>query len=138
MKAKLLSLSLILLLVTSACTMNNDEDIEVVTTLGIKDLVEGTGEPVVVGDTVVVHYTGTLMDGTEFDSSYNRGKPATFPLGIGYLIEGWEQGIPGMKVGGKRLLTVPADMAYGSAGMPDANIPPDAALYFEIELIEIK
>ncbi|MEK7146066.1 MAG: FKBP-type peptidyl-prolyl cis-trans isomerase [Patescibacteria group bacterium] len=137
MKAKLLSLSLILLLVTSACTMKANEHDDV-TTLQIKDLVEGEGEPVVVGDTVEVHYKGMLTDGTVFDSSYDRGKPATFPLGIGYLILGWEQGIPGMKVGGKRELVIPPDLAYGSAGVPDANIPPDATLVFEIELIEIK
>lgn len=95
----------------------------------------GDGEEAQVGDTVKVHYTGTLEDGTEFDSSVGR-KPFTFTLGTGGVIEGWEQGVPGMRVGGTRELTIGPDLAYGDSGAGGV-IPPGATLIFEIELIEI-
>ena len=98
----------------------------------IEDINAGEGDECRPGATVEVHYRGTLMDGTEFDSSYSRGKPIEFPLAN--LIQGWQEGIPGMKVGGKRKLTIPYRMAYGEFGSPPA-IPPKSDLIFEIELL---
>lgn len=101
----------------------------------IEDITPGTGEECPKGATVEVHYKGTLMDGTKFDSSYDRDESIVFPLGN--LIQGWQEGIPGMKVGGKRKLTVPYAKAYGERGIPGA-IPPKADLVFEIELLGVK
>jgi len=101
----------------------------------IEDLVVGTGDPCPPDATVTIHYRGTLKDGTEFDSSHRRGQPATFALAS--LIQGWQEGIPGMMKGGKRKLTIPYRMAYGEAGRPPV-IPPKADLDFEIELFEFK
>lgn len=108
-----------------------------VTELKIEDLVIGTGAEVKKGDSVSVHYTGWLEDGTQFASSHDSGEPLAFVLGQGDVIVGWDQGILGMKVGGKRRLTIPPDMAYGESGGGDI-IPPNAALIFELELLEIK
>lgn len=105
-----------------------------VTELKIDELTVGDGDTCQPGATVNVHYRGTLMNGTEFDSSYGRGQPITFPLGN--LIEGWQKGIPGMKVGGRRKLTIPYRMAYGERGAPPA-IPPKSDLIFEIELLGV-
>lgn len=102
----------------------------------IEDIVVGTGTEAKSGDTVVVHYKGTLEDGTQFDSSYDRGEPYTTPIGTGAVIEGWDQGIPGMKVGGKRKLTIPPELGYGEQG--SGAIPPNATLIFEVELLEVK
>jgi FKBP-type peptidyl-prolyl cis-trans isomerase len=103
--------------------------------LQIVDEKVGTGPEAKKGDTVKVHYTGTLMNGKEFDSS--RGKePFQFELGKGAVIKGWDEGVPGMKVGGKRKLTIPWQLAYGEKGSGD-KIPPKAALKFDVELIEI-
>ena len=88
------------------------------------------------GDTVRVHYTGTLEDGTVFDSSLDRGEPIEFPLGQGFVIPGWEIGIAEMQVGEKAILTIPSALAYGPQGSPP-TIPPDATLIFEVELVEI-
>jgi len=99
----------------------------------IEDLVKGTGPEAVRGKTVEVHYTGWLTDGTKFDSSVGRG-PFSFRLGAGEVIEGWDRGVAGMRVGGKRKLTLPPDLAYGAAGAPP-EIPPNAALVFEVELL---
>lgn len=100
----------------------------------IEDLVVGTGPAAHKGAAVVVHYRGTLKsDGSEFDSSYKRGQPAAFPLAN--LIKGWQEGIPGMKPGGKRKLTIPYALAYGEAGRPP-TIPPKSDLVFEIELVD--
>ncbi|CAN6613024.1 peptidyl-prolyl cis-trans isomerase Fpr2p [Trichomonascus vanleenenianus] len=88
------------------------------------------------GDNVAVHYVGTLEDGTEFDNSYTRGQPIEFPLGIGRVIQGWDQGILGMCVGEKRKLTIPPHLGYGSSGAGNA-IPPDATLVFKTELVSI-
>ena len=102
--------------------------------LRFEDEVVGDGEEVQPGDTVTIHYTGALnSDGSIFDSSVDRGEPATFPLDN--LIPGWQEGIPGMKVGGKRRLFIPSELGYGSAGS-GANIPPNADLIFDIELFE--
>lgn len=102
----------------------------------IEDIEIGTGDIARDGDTVSVNYTGTLPDGTEFDNSYERGEPFDFVLGEGQVIEGWEEGIIGMKVGGKRKLIIPPDMAYGSRGAAGI-IPPDATLIFEVELVDV-
>ncbi|HEY2509858.1 MAG TPA: FKBP-type peptidyl-prolyl cis-trans isomerase [Polyangiaceae bacterium] len=101
------------------------------------DLSVGKGAEAKTGDTVSVHYVGTLADGKEFDSSRKRGKPFTFTLGRGNVIKGWDQGVPGMKVGGKRKLVIPSSLAYGDRGMPP-TIPPKATLTFEVELVDIK
>lgn len=102
--------------------------------LKIEDLVEGTGEPCKAGQTVSVHYTGTLTDGSKFDSSLDRGRPFEFPLGGGRVIAGWDQGVAGMKVGGKRRLTIPPELGYGARGFPPV-IPANATLQFDIELL---
>ncbi|MDD5145247.1 MAG: FKBP-type peptidyl-prolyl cis-trans isomerase [Candidatus Pacebacteria bacterium] len=102
--------------------------------LKIETLRQGTGAEAKNGDNVRVDYIGTLEDGTKFDSSYDRGMPILFTLGNGSVIKGWEMGILGMKVGEKRRLTVPPDLAYGESGYPGV-IPPNATLIFEVELI---
>jgi len=107
------------------------------TTLGIKDATVGTGRAVKAGDKVKVHYVGTLTDGTEFDQSRKRGQPFSFEVGKGAVIKGWDQGLVGMKVGGKRKLTIPADLAYGDRGVP-GTIPPKSTLLFDIELLAIE
>jgi hypothetical protein len=103
--------------------------------LRITDLVVGEGAEARSGQTVVVNYRGTLTNGKEFDSSYGRG-PFSFPLGGGRVIAGWDEGVAGMKVGGKRRLVIPPDLAYGSRGAGGV-IPPDATLIFEVELLRI-
>jgi len=105
------------------------------TTLQIEDLVVGTGATAVAGDTVSVNYVGTFLDGRKFDASADHGGPFTFRVGAGQVIKGWDQGIPGMRVGGKRRLTVPSDLAYGPAG--SGPIPPNTPLRFEVELVSI-
>ena len=105
--------------------------------LQIRDIEKGSGEEANVGETVVVHYTGWLMDGTKFDSSLDRGTPFSFTLGERRVIPGWEKGVEGMQVGGKRELIIPPDLAYGPQGA-GGIIPPNATLRFEIELLEVK
>ena len=102
----------------------------------IEDLVEGTGAEAKAGQTVSVHYVGTLTDGRKFDSSRDRGTPFKFPLGAGRVIQGWDRGVAGMKIGGKRKLTIPPDLAYGARGFPPV-IPANATLVFEIELLDL-
>jgi FKBP-type peptidyl-prolyl cis-trans isomerase len=104
--------------------------------LEMKDIVVGTGAPAKSGDTVSVHYVGTLADGKEFDSSKKHGKPFDFPLGQGRVIKGWDEGVAGMKVGGKRKLVIPPSLAYGPGGHPPV-IPPNSTLTFEVELLGI-
>lgn len=105
--------------------------------LVIEDLEIGSGkEATGPGQFVTVHYTGCLADGREFDSSRRHGEPFAFPLGVAYVIRGWDEGVVGMRVGGKRRLTVPPDLGYGAAGAGSV-IPPNATLTFEIELLEI-
>ena len=105
--------------------------------LRIIDLEQGNGAEATAGQTVVVHYRGTLEDGTQFDASYDRGTPFSFPLGRGRVIKGWDEGVQGMKVGGKRKLVIPPDLGYGSRGAGGV-IPPNATLIFEVELLDIK
>ena len=105
--------------------------------LGYLDLVEGTGPQPTTGDSVRVHYTGWLENGKKFDSSLDRGQPFSFQLGMGQVIPGWDKGVVGMKVGGKRQLRIPPDLAYGKEGYPGA-IPPNATLVFDIELLRVE
>ncbi|MCG2693915.1 FKBP-type peptidyl-prolyl cis-trans isomerase [Candidatus Parcubacteria bacterium] len=106
------------------------------TKLNIEDIVLGGGDEVKSGNTVRVHYTGWLLNGTKFDSSVDRGQPFSFTVGAGQVIQGWDQGLLGMRVGGKRKLTIPASLGYGAQGVP-GTIPANAVLVFEVELLQI-
>ena len=115
-----------------------------VTELQVTDVVKGEGATAAVGQDVVVHYTGWLYQpgepdnkGKKFDSSLDRGQPFVFPLGGGRVIQGWDQGVAGMQVGGKRLLVIPPEMGYGASGAGGV-IPPNATLIFEVDLLEIQ
>ncbi|HWG96322.1 MAG TPA: FKBP-type peptidyl-prolyl cis-trans isomerase [Nitrospira sp.] len=112
---------------------------EVTTSSGLKyvDQVIGAGDAAVVGKTASVHYTGWLENGKKFDSSVDRGQPFSFPLGAGRVIKGWDEGVQGMKVGGKRKLTIPSDLGYGSRGAGGV-IPPNATLIFDVELLGVR
>jgi peptidylprolyl isomerase len=105
--------------------------------LQIVEVQVGSGTTAESGKTVAMHYTGRFPDGTEFDSSRNRGTPLEFVLGTGAVIKGWDEGIAGMKVGGKRKLTIPPALAYGERGYPGA-IPPNSTLVFDVELMDVK
>lgn len=104
--------------------------------LKIEDITVGSGSEVKNGDTVVIHYRGTLTDGTQFDSSYDRNEPYETPIGVGAVIKGWDLGVIGMKVGGKRKLTIPPSLGYGA--QDNGLIPANSTLIFELELIGIK
>lgn len=101
-------------------------------------LKEGSGDVAKAGQLVSVHYTGTLTDGSKFDSSVDRGTPFQFPLGAGRVIKGWDEGVAGMKIGEKRKLTIPAELGYGARGTPGGPIPPNATLLFDVELISVR
>jgi len=103
----------------------------------ITDLKAGQGREAKAGDTVWVHYTGMLTDGRKFDSSRDRGQPFSFVLGQGRVIQGWDHGVAGMKVGGRRKLVIPAEEAYGARGAPGSIIGPNETLEFDVELIGI-
>jgi FKBP-type peptidyl-prolyl cis-trans isomerase FkpA len=111
---------------------------EVMTDSGLKyeDIVEGNGAEAAAGQRVSVHYTGWLTDGSKFDSSVDRNDPFQFALGAGMVIRGWDEGVQGMKVGGKRKLTIPPNLGYGAQGAGGV-IPPNATLVFDVELLEI-
>lgn len=115
---------------------SGDAVITNVTKLMVEEIKVGEGAEAKAGDVVRVHYTGWLIDGTKFDSSVDCGQPFEFNLGAGEVIKGWDQGVAGMKVGGKRKLTIPPDLGYGDRGA-GAVIPPGATLVFEVELLGI-
>ncbi|TAL69862.1 MAG: FKBP-type peptidyl-prolyl cis-trans isomerase [Bacteroidetes bacterium] len=104
--------------------------------LQYEDIITGTGTEAKSGNKVTVHYVGTLTDGTKFDSSKDRGQPFSFNLGAGNVIKGWDEGVAGMKIGGKRKLVIPPDLAYGSRAI--GKIPANSTLIFEVELLDIK
>jgi FKBP-type peptidyl-prolyl cis-trans isomerase len=115
-----------------AC-VDDDENAE----LMIEDLIVGTGKEVKSGDVITVHYTGWLANGTEFDSSLRPGRePLVITLGIGQVIKGWDEGIPGMKVGGKRRLTIPPHLGYGNRAV--GSIPANSTLIFDVELLDVE
>ncbi len=122
---------LLLFVVSKREPKNNMENVK------IEDMVVGQGNEVKEGDSVSVNYKGTLTDGKEFDNSYKRGQPFEFKVGGGEVIAGWDLGLVGMKVGGKRRLTIPPRLGYGERGA-GSDIPPNSTLIFEIELLEIK
>ncbi|HKC96101.1 MAG TPA: FKBP-type peptidyl-prolyl cis-trans isomerase [Nitrospira sp.] len=111
---------------------------EVTTSSGLQyiDLRVGTGATAQAGQTVSVHYSGWLENGKKFDSSFDRGQPFSFPLGTGRVIKGWDEGVQGMRIGGKRKLIIPANLGYGARGAGGA-IPPNATLIFEVELLGV-
>ncbi len=107
------------------------------TKLEVVEVALGQGAEAVAGKKVKVHYTGTLMDGTKFDSSRDRSEPFEFTLGLGQVIKGWDEGVAGMKVGGRRTLRIPSELGYGKAGSPP-KIPSDAGLLFDVELLGLE
>jgi FKBP-type peptidyl-prolyl cis-trans isomerase len=115
----------------------NNQEVTMPSGLKYLDQVVGTGEVAVAGKTASVHYTGWLENGKKFDSSVDRGQPFSFPLGAGRVIKGWDEGVQGMKVGGKRKLTIPSDLGYGSRGAGGV-IPPNATLIFDVELLGVR
>ena len=104
--------------------------------LRYQDVTAGQGKEAAAGSTVSVHYTGWLPNGEKFDSSRDRNQPFGFTLGAGQVIAGWDEGVAGMKVGGRRKLVIPPDLAYGTAGAPP-DIPPGATLVFDVELLDV-
>ncbi len=142
MHAKSIAVTLLLVLGSTGpvTTMANAGQASAQGHLQIVDLKRGTGAVAKAGQSVTVHYTGWLFEhgtkGKKFDSSVDRGTPFTFALGAGNVIPGWDQGVAGMKVGGKRRLTVPAELGYGARGYPPI-IPPNATLVFDVELLSV-
>ena len=130
-------LSALILLTLAACGGGGDTGAAPTGggTLVVEDVVVGTGATAVIGDTLTVNYVGTLTNGTKFDSSYDRGTPYVFQVGAGRVIAGWDQGVPGMKVGGKRRLTIPPSLGYGSQAV--GSIPANSTLLFDVDLVSI-
>lgn len=122
-----------------AADEQNADAQEIVTASGLKyiDQTIGDGAEAVAGKMATVHYTGWLESGTKFDSSVDRGQPFPFPLGAGRVIKGWDEGVQGMKIGGKRRLTIPPDLGYGARGAGGV-IPPNATLIFDVELLGLQ
>jgi FKBP-type peptidyl-prolyl cis-trans isomerase len=112
---------------------------EITTSSGLQyiDQIVGTGDTATAGQTVSVHYTGWLTNGKKFDSSVDRGQPFSFRLGVGQVIKGWDEGVQGMKIGGKRKLTIPSNLGYGARGA-GGLIPPHATLVFDVELLGVQ
>lgn len=135
LKGLLLILTLPALLL-AACSQAEAQPTVTPSGLQIEVLQAGSGATAAAGDTAIVHYTGWLTDGTKFDSSLDRGRTFEFGLGAGMVIEGWDEGVIGMKVGGKRKLTIPPELAYGDRGV-GGIIPPGATLVFEVELLDV-
>lgn len=117
-------------------TSTNNQPTANVSGLKIEDLTVGTGAEAVAGKTVTVNYVGTLTDGTKFDSSYDRNQPFKFSLGAGQVIAGWDEGVAGLKVGGKRRLTIPPELGYGNQAT--GSIPANSTLVFEVELLGVE
>jgi FKBP-type peptidyl-prolyl cis-trans isomerase len=117
--------------------MDREDTTTTASGLRYRDEVVGTGAEAKSGDRAVVHYTGKLEDGKKFDSSRDRSEPFEFALGAGMVIRGWDEGVQGMRVGGKRTLIVPADLGYGARGAGGV-IPPNATLVFDVELLELR
>lgn len=121
----------------SSVKQENKQETKMTDKLVINDEKIGDGVEALAGKLVTVHYTGRLTDGTKFDSSVDRNQPFRFMLGVGQVIKGWDDGVQGMKVGGKRTLIIPSNMAYGERGA-GAVIPPNATLEFDVELISVE
>lgn len=132
---RFLSAVVVFSVVASGCGGGDDSPTGPEAPLSTQDLVLGTGATAVAGDVLTVHYIGSLQNGTVFQSSYSLGAPYTFRLGAGQVIAGWDQGVPGMKVGGKRRLIIPPSLAYGSQGQ--GPVPPNATIQFDVELLSI-
>lgn len=141
-QARVVAILVVIALAAAAITYlvarRNSGGDEVTTASGLKyvDVAQGTGATAQNGQMLTVHYTGTLQNGTKFDSSVDRGKPYQFRLGSGSVIKGWDEGLLGMKVGGKRKLTIPAALGYGARA--SGNIPPNSTLLFDVELLDAK
>ncbi len=133
----LIQITLVGLVLWSGGLQAAEKMITTKTGLQYTDLVVGSGKQAHAGQTAVVHYTGTLTDGTKFDSSKDRNTPFPFPLGAGRVIKGWDEGVAGMKIGGIRKLVIPPELGYGARGAGGV-IPPNATLIFEVELLDLK
>lgn len=131
------ALVLILIVVFVMKNKGGDSNMAGATSVKIEELKVGDGTPAVAGKNVTVHYTGWLTNGKKFDSSLDRNQPFVFRLGAGQVIRGWDQGVVGMKVGGKRKLTIPSNLAYGERGAGSV-IPPNSTLLFEVELLKVE
>jgi FKBP-type peptidyl-prolyl cis-trans isomerase len=123
---------------TDAPTKVTGDGVKTESGLQYWDIRVGNGEVAKEGNRVRVHYTGWLTNGKKFDSSVDAGKPFDFTIGNGEVIKGWEEGVAGMRVGGKRQLRVPPDLAYGADGTPDGSIPPNATLIFDVQLLGVQ
>lgn len=142
-RSLVLAVALLSLLSAGRCSEENQRDMETKSVtqeqaasgLKIEDIKLGDGAEAKAGQSVSVHYTGTLVDGTKFDSSKDRGEPFVFDLGAGQVIKGWDQGVAGMKVGGIRKLTIPPELGYGSREI--GPIPANSTLIFEVELLGV-
>lgn len=106
--------------------------------LGVRQVSEGQGRAAEAGDTVVAHYLGCLTDGTKFDASHDRARPISFVLGRGEVIQGWDEGLSGMRPGGVRHLRIPPELGYGARGTPDGPIPPNSTLLFEVQMVDVR